>query len=219
MGRRGRRGSRLPLLPGTARGWCVALTLFTAADFKIHARIRTTAYDTDLVALEAQVNAAVQSYLGRSLENVGSDVTEYLSARGTSSTIRLALYPLASITSIYLDTTRVFDSTSLVTASEYVEDAASGLVQWINPDRLWVRGRKHIKVTYQGGYTAATLPEDIKLASTLWALSIWNKSQDMGISSMSVTNFSQTFRKETVPFEVRQMLAHYKKVPVLSGGM
>jgi len=197
----------------------VALTLFSASDFKTHARIRTTAYDTDLVALELQVNAAVRSYLGRDLEDTGSDVTEYLSARGTSSGIRLSLYPLSSITSIYVDTTRVFDASTLVTSTEYVSDDDSGLVHWINPDRVWPRGRKHIKVTYSGGYTSGTLPEDIKLAATLWALSIWNKSQDMGISSMSVTNFSQTFRKETLPREVQQLLAHHKKVPVLSGGV
>lgn len=189
----------------------MALALFTASEFKELARINVSDYDTEIGNLATMVSGAVETLLNRTLELPDSDVVEYHSGTGRGSMLRLRRYPITVLTSIYVDNSRVFDSTTLMDSSYYVTDAESGIVRLLDTSAFWTRGNQNIQVTYRGGYDASTLPQGIKLGGLLYALSLWNKAQDLGLSSTSLAGFSTSLNQKALPVEAMRLLDPYRR--------
>jgi hypothetical protein len=164
----------------------MVLTLFTASEFKSFVRIDVTDYDTEIANLATMVSGAVETLLNRSLELSDTDITEYHSGTGRSSMLRLRRYPVTSVASLHVDSSREWDASTEVDAGSYVYEAESGILRLLDSSAFWSPGVQNIRVVYRGGYSSETLPPQLKLGALLYAASIFNKAQDIGLSSASL---------------------------------
>lgn len=77
-----------------------------------------------------------------------------------SRILRLGIWPVASVTSIYADPTWAYSAAYLVASGDYTLDGSEGLV-WLGPTSIqgaWPEGRRAIKATVVGGYSSAPAP-------------------------------------------------------------
>lgn len=167
--------------------------------------------------LNAAWKAAV-NYIGYDLN--ATDYVEYIDGDSTDS-ILLSYYPVISIASIYDDMNRVFDSTSLVPATDYVLYEDTGKVRKLNSDGqyivigipfsaiVWNKGVRNIKVTYTAGY--ATIPYDAARAVVLLAAWYAQRAGTEGKNSETLGGKTVQYDAYSIPLWIRQLLLPYKK--------
>lgn len=86
--------------------------------------------------------------------------TEYYNIEVGSTKVVLLNKPVASITSIHNDPDWDYGTDDLIDSGDYVFNGNSGIV-YFNSELE--EGDRALKVIYLGGYTEATLPNDIRL--------------------------------------------------------
>lgn len=106
--------------------------------------------------------------------------TIYLDGEDDLSELVYPTRPLLAVTSIYDDLNRVFDSSTLISSSNYFVDLNAGMVFFKNYSIQ--AGRKNIKTTYRAGY----IPELEVVASTAYNGSV--------VIANSLSTYAQPFQ-------------------------
>lgn len=103
------------------------------------------------------VQSRAENYIGRKLES--DTYTWYLDGTG-GKTIILPICPITSLTSISLDSSRLF--TTNLSESDYYCDLETGIIQLYR--KTTTDDARTVKVVAVAGYTSDTLPGDLKMA-------------------------------------------------------
>jgi hypothetical protein len=76
---------------------------------------------------------------------------------------------------------------------------------------VWPKGNNNIYVEYTAGYSAADMPEDLKLAVKILTKHIYQLKTDeaFGVNSYSLAGISQTFRETGVPVQAQRIISSY----------
>jgi hypothetical protein len=191
-------------------GMVIALT--TQALIKEHAGISGTSADDVIATIATGVNEAVESHLGRDLEDDGNDATEYYDGSGTNM-LQLRKFPVFSVTSINVDLDRDFNAATLVDSGDYVIYKPTGIVKFkpvsspgLQAIPKFLSGFQNVEVKYRAGYKTSSpistaVPDGLKLAATMWAVEIFNKRREHGM-------FSTTRGAATEMFDIRHAGKH-----------
>lgn len=137
--------------------------LITLQDVKNYLQIEESTQDAQLTQMIKSVEAQVKKTLGRELES--AERTEYYDGDG-KGIILVKEFPITAVASLYDDPDRDYGSDTLISSDDYIWGQVDGLAPGaIRLDLgFFYRSQKNVKVTYTGGYTTSTLPEDIKMA-------------------------------------------------------
>lgn len=178
--------------------------------------------DTLIGEVIAAVDAAFGHYCGYPPAATGANPTMedttytlYLSGPGGSE-LRLPVAPVVSITSIEDDPLEAFDGSSeLVSSSDYVSrgsDADIGIVRLLpsSAHGAWSSNNaRTIKAVVVAGYE--TVPAAVTQAARLWVQHVYaGVRTTQGAENASGPNGSTTFRPETMPDSVRQLMKPYR---------
>jgi uncharacterized phiE125 gp8 family phage protein len=101
------------------------MSLDTLSNVKARLGITTSADDTLLGLLQDTADAAIANYCNRDF--AGGTFTEY--APGGSEFIHLRNFPVSSVTSVKLDSTRNFGAETVVSTDDYVVETDRGVIQ------------------------------------------------------------------------------------------
>lgn len=205
----------------------------TRAEVKSYLGIASsnTTDDSLLDALLLRTTKLIQNYTGRDL--LQTTYTDERYDGDGERDLHLLAYPLITLTSVYDDPDRDFDSESLldedtsdveghyiIIRKGFVENP--GIIRRV--DGVWAKGDQNIKVTYVAGYADANIPKDLVQAQIDWVSFIYrNKDARVGIDSYRIGQYSVTYKKNSSmgaqgsglspalpPDEVRMVLDTYR---------
>ena len=193
--------------------------LVTLADMKAYLNIESsdTAYDDIITDMINAVGAQFDNYTNRTLE--ADDYTLQIDGSGLDH-IFLPDYPINSITSLHIDTDRVFGDDAEISTSNYVKYDASGKITLVS--NSWWCGKfpaeaQCVKIVYNAGYITTAgdtynLPADIYKAckdQVKYLYRKWQNSEE-GLSSYSTVNNAVTLVENTALIKlVTQTLDRY----------
>lgn len=202
------------------------MSLDTLANVKTRLGVSGSADDTLLGLLQDSADRFIANWCERDFE--GGTFTEY--HPGGSEFVHLRNYPVASVTSVKVDPTYGFGSSTVIATSAYVVHIDWGVIQSLagpflprsrlglvnNDIYTWTRGPRVIQVVYTVATSA--VPNDVKEAYArligFWYRRVKTESsvtfidlreQDFG--DMSVAYASAP---NSVPNEVLELLAAYR---------
>lgn len=143
------------------------MAITTVANCKAFREIEAgnTEHDDELSRLIPGVQAFLERECGRIFDQ--ASVTEYFNGDDWRDTLIVSRPPIASITNLWDDTSRVFD-TPIAATSYAIRDADAGIIELLD-GLVFNAGRRNIKLTYSGGFL--TMPADIEQAAIemVWA--------------------------------------------------
>ena len=183
----------------------MAVTTF-ATTAQVNARLGSGATDdaTIIALILDGVTAQIARYCGRVIGGTNlmlrqSTYTEYLTGLG-GNVLKLALYPVESITSVTVASDLDFTNGTLLTVNDnYRHRAENGLLFRVSEN--WERDEGCIKVIYVGGYvdpdSEATgvqiaLPDDIVEACIQQSIHLYKRRNDYGVTGMRFDDGSIT---------------------------
>ncbi len=184
------------------------MSLTTLANVKAFKNITLTDHDSEINRLIPAVDAFVDQYCARTIEQ--ATVTEFHSTRAAQAKIFLKQPPVASITSIHDDPERTYASGDLLTDNtDYVlEDGDAGIVAF---DEHTVKGGiRNIKAIYVGGYNP--VPKDLEEAAIelVWLARMKGDQALLGLQSKSIADGSVQVMKTDWPAGVKPILDFYR---------
>jgi len=207
------------------------MALDTLANVKTRLGITTSADDTLLGLLQDSADKAVENYCNRDF--AGGTFTEYHA--GGSEFIHLRNFPVDTVTSLKVDSARVFGAETLVPAADYVVHADRGVIQsvvgpflprdragLVNVEvRTWTRGPRVVQVIY--ATVTSQVPADVKEAYARLVGHWYRKVKTDAASNfqnVQQQKYGDTFvifganeARAGLPSEVEELLAQYR-VPV-----
>lgn len=207
------------------------MALDTLANVKARLGITSSADDTLIGLLQDSADKAVANYCNRDFEG-GSFTEEHA---GGSDFVYLRNFPVSSVTSVKVDSTRAFGAETLVSAADYVVHTDRGVVQsvvgpflprdrpgLVNAEvRIWTRGPKVVQVVY--ATATGQVPADVKEAYAR-LVGHWYRQ----VKTEAASNFQNVAQQKYgdtfvifggsagggLPDEVRDLLAPYR-VPLV----
>lgn len=195
------------------------MALITVAQAKEHIPLLTadsTAEDSRLTTIIGRVGRVFARYCGYPPATVGANPTMesasyvlHLDGPGGQE-LRLPVWPVTAVTSIYDDPDRNYTSSYLVSSSDYDTEGSEGLVI-LRPNAThgaWSTSRRAIKATFTGGYS--TVPDDLALAACLMTRHVWDLKNTQGRGSVSQGEQNAQLRPETIPDVVREVLEPFR---------
>ena len=138
--------------------------------------------------------------------------TSQLSLDYETNALQLEAFGLVSstITSIHQDSSRVFDSSTLVDASDYYFDTSNGLVY--KDAGIWLKGRGVLQVIYNAGLATTTedVPEDLRSAAIMQVASWWQHRDELGLERREFGSSEVSIQKsDTLLSQVREIVDRY----------
>lgn len=133
--------------------------------------------------------------------------THYLDAPGTDR-IFPAQYPVTAISSIYQDSSRGWDATSLIDSADYFIDSDERGI--ILKSGTFIESPKAIKITYTAGYT--TIPSDLKMICIVETARLFVRdhvNQDFGMRSRNEEGLTTSFITDTFLPGTMRVLKRY----------
>lgn len=183
------------------RGWIPSLT--------------GTAEDTTLDLFIARADGVLASWCGFPAVSQGVDptleattYTHYLHGptSGDPRLIRLPVRPVASVTSVHLDTSGDASYATEVTSGDRELDGMEGTI-WLTPDATttaeWGKRRRYIKVVYSAGINTGA---DVR-ATTAIALLVshwWTQRRMAGLQTVTAGDAAITALVGQIPDSVRE---------------
>lgn len=195
-----------------------ATELVSAADLKTFLAITSSTLDAKLAAVKTDIEAMVKTYCGRDFLVPSTPYTEYYDGDGSQQLI-VNQRPVISVASIYIDSSCLFESGSLVpnlnsgSPAELISSQRklnSGIIELFS--YAFQRGRRSVKITYSAGY--ATVPADLQRAVKLICAKAW-KTQDLqmiGQISQQVGDKTVTYEPDSWPKEAAEILGRYRRI-------
>lgn len=194
------------------------MAIATAAQVRDYIRGLTgTAEDTTLDTLIARCDSLFASHLGfgppwpTSGDPTIEDTSYTLILDGPGGIdLRLPVYPVQSITSIYDSADRLYGSEDLIPSADYTVYGDEGIVT-LDADGStggWSKIKRGIKVTAVLGW--ATIPDSIVHACGMQVAHWYNARDHIGRSNISQGGGSITVRGLGLLPEVRQALAAHR---------
>ena len=174
--------------------------------------------DTLLTALLARADTILASYSGYEPATAGASptlqsasYTEYPApwqVEDEGITLRLLHAPVTAVSSIYDSPDRSYGSSDLVASTDY-DLRANGTVVLVynNTHGAWSKYHDALKVAYTAGYTTPTYG----LFDALVALTthLYRRQDRQGKTSTSVQGGSESYRDETLPKAIKEMVQAY----------
>lgn len=118
--------------------------------------------DTDEVLLYDIMKRAwnkAENYCNRDFDS--SSATEYYAGSG-EQTLQLDRYPVTVLGDLYIDSNRDFEAGDKIDSDDlYIDDRVPGQIRYKN-GIFTSSEEQNVKVTYTAGYTATTMPEELK---------------------------------------------------------
>jgi hypothetical protein len=172
------------------------------------------ANDSKLQNLIDSAQAAMEVVLHRSL-STATGYTEY--HRGGGTHIYVKRPPIVSVTSLTDDAQngqRAITSGNWIDATDDNGDNyAVGKVELWNTEGYFSAGRAQVKVVYQGGWDASTLPADLRQAWIEFVALKYDAPDRVGIESISESGAgSVTYAKGDIPPRIMEALNRYALV-------
>lgn len=194
----------------------MAFKLVTDAELKLLMNITVDTWDTLLGQLSQQVAAQFQTYIGRKLEDSGTDVTEYRSPNGREYIVHVQRYPVVSVTSIHEDNLSDFTAATLVDSANYQIANDQGLIH--RKHRPWYGGTRTVKIVYRGGYTASSgvlqgIPDEWAMAAKMQIAHVWQRREQIGATTIAFGGGASTTLPETGLLKgVKEILDPWRRI-------
>jgi hypothetical protein len=169
------------------------------------------------------VSGRIERYLNRELVDAETNVAEYFDSDGFRTVLPLRRYPIntgATVT-IYESPSRTFVAGDALGSTEFVTWPEQGILELVD-GRRFISGVRHIKVTYQGGYTEdesgilESVPDDIVQACYMQIGHVWQRRTSMGSTTQAVAGGAVlTFQGELdLLKDVKAALRPWRRVPL-----
>lgn len=136
-----------------------------------------------------------------------AEYTHYLDAPGTDKLFPTQ-YPITAIDSIYQDSSRGWDATSLIDSADYFIDSSEDCI--ILKSGTFIESKKAIKMTYTAGYT--TIPNDLKMVCIIETARMFRRdyeNQDLGVKSRNEEGLTTSFITDTFLPGTKRVLKRY----------
>lgn len=170
--------------------------------------------DTTIDTLIARVGGLFAAFCNFPAEGAVASMesatyTHYITGPGHYK-LRVPVFPVSSVTSVYDDPGREYATADLVSSSDYDLIGSEGLLvaKSTGSHATWNAGDRAIKITYVAGF--ATVPADIKHACGLQVAHIWRHRDSIGDSSVSKAGGSASPLPLSLLPEVRAALRPYR---------
>jgi len=95
-----------------------------------------------------------------------------------------------------------------VPSDQYILEAETGEIS-LKGTVFWSIERKGVQIQYGWGYDESTVPEELRRAADLIAMSSYNRSRNAGKKSESEGGYRYELSEELIPPEARVILANY----------
>jgi len=188
------------------------MSFTTLANAKAFKNITASDHDAELLRLIPAVDAFITGYCNRTLEQ--ATVTEYHSTRAGQTTLRLKVYPIASITSLHDDPDRQYGAATLLDPSDYVlDDEDAGIVKL--DGIAFQDGLRNVKVVYLGGFAAGTPQRallEVAAIELLWLARDKGDKALLGLQSRSIADGRVDTFNTDWPAGVQPILDQFRKV-------
>jgi hypothetical protein len=201
----------------------VAIKLISNSDVKAFLRIQkidasaVTTWDTVLDTLIEQVSKRFETFTRRRFYDDGAtQVDEYFDSDGDTQLLSLRQFPIVSGTvDLFEDYDSTFAAATELDESEYRVHLEDGQVEMVWRSFFW--GKRTIKVSYRGGWTATAgiidAPDDLKHAALLQVSHLFQRRDQLGGLSQSFgegqTSYEGAYK--LLP-EVRSILMSHRAV-------
>jgi hypothetical protein len=180
-----------------------------------------TGADTELTALLKSVQAFIARYLGYPSPNATPDLytldkaTYVLYLDGALKTdplvLQLPIKPIVTLTSVYSDPDRKYDSSSLLDKNNIEIDKVNGrLIIKPTTSTSFDRGYRAIKVTLDAGYDTTSPPTDLVHAICVWTSQLHRAKQTQGKESITQGGQSVRLSMKSMPWEVKEILFRFR---------
>jgi len=190
------------------------------AELKAALLITGAGLDTLIDSVLEDVVRAVETHIGLTLFDPGSDVTEYLDGDGTRY-LETDQAPILSVTSIHSDTTREWtadtevDSYLFDISDDQPEKSTVGQIRAVysqsatNQIFCFADGEDNVRVIYRPGWTDKdSIPPDIRRAVLRWgafAIKTWERKTH-GVKTENMADGSVNIVDDKPPAEVERLL-------------
>lgn len=185
--------------------WIVSL-----ADVKTALSVDDTEDDEIIGQILSRVSEEFNEYTGRTL--LASDLTEYYNGDGTTL-LYLDSYPVNSTTStmeVYVDDDNDFDADSKLASTQFWIETKVGAVKRLGDN--FPAGIRNIKVVYNAGYAAGSMPEPLRGAAFDMCRQYYMaRDERPDVNSISKGDTSRSFIDGRFPPGVRAILDDYKR--------
>jgi hypothetical protein len=192
------------------------LWMMTLAEIKGMLGINDPIDDVNLTLKMENLQGRFESELSRTL--LRGTYTEYFDGGDTS--LFLSAFPVESITSVYVDASRVFAASSLLTSDQYALYRLRGQLKY-GSGTPWPDGIQNIQVTYIGGYVAAgtnvidgqyAMDVSLRGAFAMQFEFEWRNKNNLGTNSMSAQGASLNLAPAKFLPEVQRVLDLAKRI-------
>lgn len=186
------------------------MALIALSDAKAYLGVDDNIDDSELTVVVDAVNDFCDHYTDRKL--AATDLVEYYDGSGLD-VVPLKNYPVNSDEStiaVYIDSSRLWPEDSKVAGAYLAIRKDRGLLYYING--FFARGRQNVKVSYNAGYPAASVPNDLILAALEMTAYMWQRkmNKSWGITSTSGAGSSVAIWEKDMPSPVRAILDQYR---------
>ncbi|KAA3609386.1 MAG: hypothetical protein DWQ01_08620 [Planctomycetota bacterium] len=195
------------------------MALLTLSEVKTYLGVGGTNEDDFLNAVIPQAEAAAARFCRRDSFESGN-FTELFDGRGMNE-VWLRNTPILSVSSVHDDIENNFDSNTELAASDFAFSADGQL--WLKPSaelgsrflrRGWfANGTNNVRVVYDGGYTAQTVPHDLRLALMELIGFVRGKAGTEAFSSINVGSYARVMRPafaDAWPKDITLLLAPFQ---------
>jgi len=135
-----------------------------------------------------------EEYLRRTV--TAATYTEHFNVRSGQAVFQLKAYPISAVSAVYSDSSRSFDSSSLISSDDYTYDPDTGTL-FIDKVSL-PTGPRSLKIVYVGGMATNTTAFIVRFPEVSEAIDMqiayhWNRRSNLGENSVSLPDASRTF--------------------------
>jgi len=182
------------------------IALVTLTQAKNWLQITATSENTIIARIINRCSQYAARYCGRNL--ISQDYTEYYDGNGTPTLI-VRNYPIVSVTSVNIDSTRSWSSSSLVDlSSNALIDKTAGIVRLWNSGGYFYKGKANVRIIYNAGYATGSVPHDLQDAVLYMVM----ESYKRGYQDQRIGVQSETAGERTITYDVTEMPKRSMKI-------
>lgn len=187
-----------------------ATELCTLADLKSMLGQTASTEEALITIVKNAVEAYAKTYCGRDF--IVATYTEYHDG-DDGNLLRVDQRPINSITSLYSDPARLFESASLIPSSDIVGDTKGqrlGFVELLT--YKFLKGIKSTKIVYSGGLS--TIPADLSMAVKLIVCKQYKviSKKMFAENTQQVGDMTITLSPDAFPKDALKMLDAYRRI-------